>query len=185
MEFTKTTLEGAYLVKPRVFQDNRGFFLESYSKKRFEEQEIKVDFVQDNHSMSVRKGVLRGFHFQLPPYEQAKFVRVTRGRVYDVIVDLRRESSTYGKWESFELSAENFLMLFIPRGFAHAFLTLEENTEFMYKVDNFYAPEYDSGIIWNDPILNVDWPIKKPVLSDKDKALGTFEEFIKNNPFRL
>ena len=126
---------------------------------------------------------MRGLHFQLPPNDQAKLVRVTRGKVYDVIVDIRKNSSTYGKWEGIELSAENFKMLFVPRGFAHAFLTLEDNTEFMYKVDNFYAPESDSGIIWNDPDLKIDWPIENPVLSDKDTKLQKFKDF--NSPFKL
>ena len=139
--------------------------------------------MQDNHSLSVKKGVLRGLHFQLPPNEQAKLVRVTRGKVFDVIVDIRKNSPTYGKWEGFELSAENFQMLFVPRGFAHAFLTLEDNTEFMYKVDNFYAPESDSGLIWNDPDLNIDWPIKNPILSEKDAKLQKFKDF--NSPFKL
>jgi len=188
MKFVKTSLEGAYIIKPKVFRDERGFFLESYSEKEFGENGIDAKFVQDNHSLSINKGVLRGFHFQLPPNEQAKLVRVTRGKAYDVIVDLRKNSPTFGKWESFELSApaspaggDNFEMLFIPRGFAHAYCTLEDNTEFMYKVDNFYAPESDSGIIWNDPTLNINWPIKDPILSDKDIKLQLLKNF--NNPF--
>lgn len=183
MEFQETSLKGAYIIKPKVFQDERGFFLESYSKKVFAEHGIDAEFVQDNHSLSVKKGVLRGLHFQLPPNEQAKLVRVTRGKVYDVVVDIRKNSPTYGKWEGFEISAETFEMLFIPRGFAHAFLTLEDNTEFMYKVDNFYAPGSDSGIIWNDPDLNIDWPIKDPTLSEKDAKLQKFKDF--NSPFIL
>lgn len=181
MEFTPTKFKEAWLIKPKVFQDNRGFFLESYSKKVFEEHGITADFVQDNHSMSVNKGVLRGVHFQKPPCPQAKLVRVVRGSVYDVIVDLRKDSPTFGQWEGFNLSAENFSMLFVPRGFGHAFCTLEDNTEFMYKVDGFYAPECDSGIIWNDPTLNIDWPIKDPILSDKDKALQKFSDL--ESPF--
>ncbi len=183
MEFQKTTLKDAYLIKTKVFQDERGFFLESYSKKEFENAGIMANFVQDNHSMSVSKGVLRGLHFQLPPHTQAKFVRVVKGSVYDVIVDLRKDSPTFGKWEGFNLSAENFLMLYVPRGFAHAFCTLKDNTEFLYKTDNFYAPQSDSGIIWNDPSLKIDWPIENPILSEKDQKLQTFEELIKNNPF--
>ncbi len=175
MEFTETGLKGAYIVKPKVFRDERGFFLEPYSEKVFAENGINARFVQDNHSMSVPKGVLRGIHFQLPPHEQAKLVRVTKGRVFDVIVDLRKDSPTFGKGESFELSADNFEMLFIPRGFGHAFLTLEDNTEFMYKVDNPYAPESESGIIWNDPDLAINWPIKNPILSEKDGKLPTLK----------
>jgi dTDP-4-dehydrorhamnose 3,5-epimerase len=124
---------------------------------------------------------LRGLHFQKPPFTQAKLVRVTRGRVYDVIVDLRKDSETFRKWEGFELSAENFEMLFVPRGFAHAFLTLESDTEFQYKCDNYYSPEAESGIIWNDPELNIAWPIESPILSEKDKKLCMFRDL--ENPF--
>jgi dTDP-4-dehydrorhamnose 3,5-epimerase len=176
MEFQKTTLKDAILIKPKVFGDHRGFFMETYSEKLFKENGIENDFVQDNHSMSVEKGVLRGLHFQENPHAQAKLVRVTRGKVYDVIVDLRKDSPTFKKWEGFELSAENKSMLFVPKGFAHAFCTLEENTEFLYKVDDFYAPECDSGIIWNDPELKIDWPIKNPILSDKDKNLKKLKD---------
>ena len=182
MEFIETSLKGVYLIKPKVFCDERGFFLESYSEKVFTENGIDAKFVQDNHSMSLKKGVLRGLHFQLPPNEQAKLVRVTRGKVYDVIVDLRKNSPTYGKWEGFELSAENFEMLFIPRGFAHAYCTLEDDTEFMYKVDNYYSKEHDSGIIWNDPDLAIDWPIENPMLSEKDSKLQLLKDF--DNPFK-
>jgi len=181
MEFIETSLKDAYIIQPKVFQDERGFFLESYSEKEFKENDIKAKFVQDNHSLSVKKGVLRGLHFQLPPNEQSKLVRVTRGKVCDVIVDIRKNSPTYGKWEGFELSAENFKMLFVPRGFAHAFLTLEDNTEFLYKVDNLYAPESDSGLIWNDSDLNIDWPIRDPILSEKDAKLQKFKDF--QSPF--
>lgn len=177
MEFIPTKFKDAWLLKPKVFQDDRGFFLESYSKKIFEEQGIMIDFVQDNHSMSASKGVLRGIHFQNSPYAQSKLVRVTKGSVYDVIVDLRKNSSTYGQWEGFTLSSDSFQMLFIPKGFGHAFCTLEDNTEFQYKVDEFYAPEADSGIVWNDPTLNIDWPVKDPILSGKDKLLQKFSDF--------
>lgn len=183
MEFQKIKLENAYLIKPQIFEDKRGFFLESYSKREFEKNGIMTDFVQDNHSMSVQKGVLRGFHFQLMPNTQAKLVRVASGSVYDVIIDLRKKSKTFGQWQGFELSAKNFLILFVPRGFAHGFCTLEDSTKFEYKCDNFYAPESDSGIIWNDPDLKINWPIISPILSEKDKNLITFKEFIKNNPF--
>jgi len=181
MEIKETSLGGAYLITPKVFQDERGFFMETYSKKNFEEAGIKVDFVQDNHSLSVSKGVLRGLHFQLQPNTQSKLVRVTRGSVYDVIVDLRKDSPTFGKWEGFTLSAENFLMLFIPQGFAHGFCTMEDNTEFQYNCDNFYAPESEGGIIWNDPTLGIDWPVEDPILAEKDKKHPTFKEF--NSPF--
>jgi len=181
MEFIPTKFKDAWLIKPKVFQDNRGFFFESYSKQAFEDHGIKSEFVQDNHSMSVSRGVLRGIHFQVPPHAQAKLVRVSRGSVHDVIVDLRRDSPTYGQWEGYDLSAENFLMLFVPRGFGHGFCTLKDGTEFLYKVDDFYAPECDSGLIWNDPTLGIAWPVKEPVLSDKDSKLQPFEEF--SSPF--
>jgi dTDP-4-dehydrorhamnose 3,5-epimerase len=182
MEFEKTTLEGAFLIKPKVFEDQRGFFLESYSKEKFKQAGIDADFVQDNHSMSTQKGVLRGLHFQKPPHAQTKLVRVTKGSVFDVVVDLRKDSKTFGKWEGFKLSAENKLMLLVPRGFAHGFCTLENNTEFMYKVDGFYAPEADSGIIWNDSRLNIKWPLQRePIVSEKDAKLQTFEKL--NSPF--
>lgn len=183
MEFQKTKLEGAFLIKLQVFEDERGFFLENYSAKKFKEAGIENVFVQDNHTMSVQKGVLRGLHFQKPPYTQAKLVRVTSGKVLDVIVDLRKDSKTFGQWQSFELSAKNKWVLFVPRGFAHGFCTLEENTEFEYKCDNFYAPESDSGIIWNDKDLKIDWPIENPILSEKDQKQQTFGEFLKNNLF--
>ncbi|MEA2006921.1 MAG: dTDP-4-dehydrorhamnose 3,5-epimerase [Patescibacteria group bacterium] len=181
MTFKKTTLQDAVLIEPKVFEDRRGFFMETYSKKLFAQNGINADFVQDNHSLSVEKGVLRGLHFQKPPHAQAKLVQVTRGSVSDVIVDIRKNSPTFGKWESFELSAENKKMLFVPRGFAHSMCTLEKNTEFVYKVDGFYAPESDSGIIWNDSVLNIDWPTENPILSEKDKILPTFSDF--DTPF--
>ena len=175
MEFKKTTLEGVFIIKPKVFEDERGFVLESYSRDKFEQAGIEADFVQDNHSMSTNKGVLRGLHFQKPPHAQAKLVRVVKGSVFDVVVDLRRDSKTFGKWESFNLTGENKLMLFVPKGFAHGFCTLEGGTEFMYKVDGFYAPEADSGVIWNDPTLNIKWPLDgQPTVSEKDAKLETF-----------
>ena len=181
MEFQETSLKGAYLIKPQVFQDERGFFLENYSKKIFTEAGIEADFVQDNHSLSVTKGTLRGLHFQNPDHAQAKLVRVTKGAAYDVIVDLRKDSPTFGKWEGFELRDDNFYMLFVPRGFAHGFCTLADYTEFQYKCDNFYNPESESGILWNDPDLKIYWPIKNPILSQKDKQLPFFKDI--KSPF--
>lgn len=181
MEFIETSLKDAYMIKPIVFRDERGFFLESYNKTVFAENGISAEFLQDNHSLSMKKGILRGLHFQLPPFEQAKLIRVIRGKIFDVIVDLRKNSSTFQKWESFELSSENFQCLFIPRGFAHGFVTLEENTEVIYKADSYYSKEHDSGILWNDSDLSIDWPIGDPILSEKDGKLQSFEEF--ENPF--
>ena len=181
MEFQKTTLKDAYLIKPKVFNDERGFFMETYSAQKFKEAGIEADFVQDNHSMSVTKGVLRGLHFQAPGATQAKLVRVTKGAVYDVIVDLRKDSPTFGKWEGFELTAQNFYMLYVPRGFAHGFCTLEDYTEFQYKCDDLYVPQSEGGLMWNDPDLKIYWPIENPILSDKDKKHSLFKDF--NSPF--
>lgn len=183
MEFRKTKFKDAWLLKPQVFEDDRGFFVESFSQKWFQEKGININFVQDNHSKSVKKGVLRGLHFQLPPHAQSKLVRITKGSVYDVIVDVREGSETYGQWQGFELTADNFLMLFIPKGFAHAFCTVEPNSEFCYKVDNYYISKSDSGIIWNDPTLDIDWPVKNPIISDKDSQLQLFSDF--KSPFNV
>ncbi|HHE45962.1 MAG TPA: dTDP-4-dehydrorhamnose 3,5-epimerase, partial [Candidatus Moranbacteria bacterium] len=158
MKFIQTKLADAWLIQPEVFKDARGFFLESYSQKEFKKQGIDINFIQDNHSFSKQKGVLRGLHFQKPPFAQSKLVRVIRGRIYDVIVDLRKKSPTFKKWQGFELSSENFLMLLVPRGFAHGFITLEDNTDFVYKCDNYYHPESEAGIIWNDVNLDINWP---------------------------
>lgn len=181
MQFTPTKFKDAWLVTPQVFQDERGFFLESYSMKKFKEKGIDAHFVQDNHAMSVKKGVLRGLHFQEPPFAQAKLVRVVKGSVFDVIVDLRKDSPTFGQAEGFTLSAKNFQMLFVPKGFAHGYCTLEDNTEFLYKTDDFYAPESEGGIAWNDPDLKIDWPIAEPTLKERDENWPKFREF--NSPF--
>jgi dTDP-4-dehydrorhamnose 3,5-epimerase len=171
MEFVKTDISGLTLIKPKVHTDNRGFFFESYSAPTFAAAGIDCVFVQDNHSKSISKGVIRGLHFQTAPFEQSKLVRVVRGAVFDVAVDLRQGSPTYGQWQGFELSERNFHILFIPKGFAHGFCTLEDNTEIVYKVDNPYSRENDAGIIWNDPDLAVSWPVGNPILSEKDKSL--------------
>ncbi len=181
MEFIKTTLKDAYLIKPQVFGDNRGFFLESYSKKKFEKEGIDAEFVQDNHSKSEKKGTLRGLHFQAPPYTQAKLIRVVKGKILDVIVDLRRDSETFGQWEAFEISAENFQMLFVPRGFAHGFMTIEDNTEVLYKADNFYEPSHEGGIAWNDSDLKINWPLENPILSERDSKWPNLKNL--DNPF--
>ena len=181
MKFVPTTLEGAFIVEPEVFGDERGFFLESYSRKEFAKAGIDVDFLQDNHSMSAKRGVLRGLHFQKPPHTQEKLVRVVRGAVLDVIVDLRRKSPTFGKWESFKLSAKNFRMLFVPKGFAHGFCTLEDNTEFLYKASDFYAPKSEGGIAWNDADLGIDWPLKDLIINERDKNFPLLKEL--DNPF--
>ena len=170
MEFIPTKLEGVYIVEPKVFGDERGFFLESWSRRDFEDAGLFYDFVQDNHSRSARKGTLRGIHFQRGASAQAKLVRCVRGAVLDVAVDLRRESPTYKQWVAAELSAENHRMLLIPRRFGHGFLTLTEDVEFLYKADNYYDPAADGGIRWNDPELAVKWGVTDPILSKKDQT---------------
>lgn len=168
MKITKTKLDGVVIVEPRVFGDHRGFFMESWSQKKFEEAGLHYNFVQDNHSSSTVKGTLRGIHFQRGDKAQAKLVRCAKGAVLDVAVDLRPNSSTYKQWVAVELSAENKKQLMIPRGFGHGFVTLTDDVEFLYKADNFYAPEADGGIRWNDPELCIDWGTDSPILSDKD-----------------
>lgn len=176
MKFTETPLPGAFVIEPRIYKDQRGFFTETYNKRVFEDNGFKIDFVQDNHSFSKEKGVLRGFHFQKPPFSQTKLVRTLRGSVYDVIVDLRKFSASYGKWIGIELSSENMKMLLVPKGFAHAFCTLETESVVHYKVDEFYEPQSESGIIWNDPVLDINWPFKNILLSDKDRLLPLMSE---------
>lgn len=181
MRLIETGLPGLALLEPKVFRDERGFFLETYSEAAFDALGIGARFVQDNHAYSVRVGVLRGLHFQLPPHAQAKLVWVVRGSVLDVAVDLRRDSPTYGRHYCVELSAENMLRLFLPRGFAHGYLTLAPDTEFLYKVDAPYMPQADAGILWSDPDLGIDWPESKPVLSGKDRMLPRLKDF--HSPF--
>lgn len=168
-EFEKLSIDGLVLVKPKVFGDNRGFFLESYKKSDFCANGIDVEFNQDNHSRST-KGVLRGLHYQLKPHGQAKLVRCSKGRIYDVAVDIRKGSKTYGKYVKVELSEDNKHMLFIPEGFAHGFVVLSEEAELLYKASGEYAPDADRGVRWNDPDINIDWEIDfDPILSEKDK----------------
>lgn len=168
MDLLKTRLEGVYILIPKVFGDHRGFFMESWSRRTMEEAGLFYDFVQDNHSLSTVKGTLRGIHFQKGDKAQAKLVRCVRGAVLDVTVDLRHNSPTYKQWIGVELSEENKKQLLIPRGFGHGFVTLTDHVEFLYKADNYYAPEADGGIRWNDPDIGVDWGINHPVLSEKD-----------------
>lgn len=166
--FIKTSIEGVYIIEPQVFGDNRGYFFESYKKTEFDDAGLVYNFVQDNQSKS-KKGVLRGLHYQ-KNHPQAKLVRVLEGEVFDVAVDLRKNSLTYGKWVGALLSGDNNRMLMIPRGFAHGFVVLSETATFTYKCDEIYHPEDEEGIIWNDPDINIEWPIVDDVLlSDKDK----------------
>lgn len=164
------------LIKPSKFGDHRGFFSEVYNRDAFAQAGIDIDFVQDNHSLSAETGTVRGLHFQAPPFAQDKLVRVVRGSIFDVAVDLRRGSSTYGKHVSAIVSAEAWTQILIPIGFAHGFMTLEPDTEVIYKVSNYYAPQHDFGVLWNDPELRIEWPLPlaDAVLSDKDRKQPLF-----------
>ncbi len=180
MEIVKTKIPDLLIIKPNVFKDNRGYFFESYNKQTFLHNGIDQNFVQDNESKSA-KGVLRGLHFQKPPFAQGKLVRVMHGAVLDVAVDLRKGSPTYGEWVSVELTADNKWMYWIPPGFAHGFVTLEDNTVFFYKCTNVYNKESEDSILWNDPDLNIDWKVDNPTLSEKDKSCPLFKDFV--SPF--
>lgn len=181
MEIITTKIPDLLVIKPNVFRDDRGYFFESYNKEFFLSQGIDQNFVQDNESKS-NKGVLRGLHFQRPPFAQGKLVRVIKGAVKDVAVDLRKSSPTYGQWESIELSEENKMMYWVPPGFAHGFITLKDNTIFSYKCTNVYNKASEGSIVWNDPDLNIDWGKEiQPQLSEKDRIGPAFKDFI--SPF--
>ena len=180
MQIVKTKLPDLYIIKPSVFEDTRGYFFESYNKEAFLRNGIDQNFVQDNESKSA-KGVLRGLHFQKPPFAQGKLVRVMHGAVLDVAVDLRKNSPTYGHWASVELNHDNKWMYWVPPGFAHGFVTLEEDTVFFYKCTNVYNKESEGSILWNDPDLNIDWKIDNPTLSEKDIVSPLFKDFV--SPF--
>ena len=184
MKFIKTVISDVYIIEPSVFRDNRGYFLESFNLEKFKKKVGLIRFVQDNESKS-SKGVLRGLHFQKPPFAQAKLVRCVEGRVMDVAVDIRKGSPSYGKNVTIELSGENKRQLYVPRGFAHGFSVLSESAVFSYKVDNAYAPEFDSGIRYDDQDLNIDWGLKKEKvqLSVKDRDLGLFRDL--DSPFEF
>lgn len=180
MEIIKTPLEGLLIIKPSVFEDERGYFFESYNHEKFLAHGLDLKFLQDNESKS-KKGVLRGLHFQAPPFAQGKLVRVMRGSVLDVAVDIRKNSPTYGKWESIVLSGNNKWMYWIPAGFAHGFVTLEDDTIFFYKCTNVYNKASEGSVNWSDPDLNIDWGVSEPIISDKDKIAPGFRDF--NSPF--
>ena len=174
MKVEKTSIRGVHILKPNVFRDKRGFFLESYNRKVFREAGINEEFVQDNHSRSL-KGVVRGLHFQLKN-PQGKLVRVIQGEILDVVVDIRRESATYKKWISVQLDNKNMQQIWIPAGMAHGFSVLSETAEIVYKTTDFYHPEDEAGIHWNDPELNIDWKITSPIVSNKDENLPLLQE---------
>ncbi|MEC0183421.1 dTDP-4-dehydrorhamnose 3,5-epimerase [Paenibacillus peoriae] len=169
MKVHELKLKGALLIEPMVHGDHRGFFMESYNQNVLSSFGIRNEFIQDNHSLSAEAGVLRGLHYQLSPKAQTKLVRVVAGAIYDVIVDIRRDSKTFGQWVGVILSQYNKRQLLVPKGFAHGFCTLTPNTEVLYKVDEYYSSAHDRGILWNDPVLGIDWPVSQPILSEKDE----------------
>ena len=185
LKVTTTKLQDVKIIEPAVFGDNRGFFTESYSDKDFKDAGIDIDFIQDNHSLSTQAGVLRGLHFQRGEAAQTKLIRVVTGAVLDVIVDVRKGSPTYKQWEGYILSASNHRQLLVPKGYAHGFVTLTDNVNFLYKCDGYYNAAADGGISFKTPELNIDWPIDfdQAITSDKDAAQPTFTEFEKDNPF--
>ncbi|WP_042165711.1 dTDP-4-dehydrorhamnose 3,5-epimerase [Paenibacillus gorillae] len=180
MNVIQTKFKGVLIIEPRVHEDNRGFFMESYNKKTFEDNKIEYLFIQDNLSCSKEVGTLRGLHYQLNPKAQTKLITVLTGSVFDVVVDIRKSSVTFGQWIAVTLSADNKRQLIVPKGFAHGFCTLEPNTRLFYKVDELYSAEYERGILWNDPAIGIQWPTSTPILSVKDQnqpLLGEVETY--------
>lgn len=171
-------VEGVFEIQLEPHEDERGFFMRTYDDQVFGEYSMPRNWVQENHSLSVEEGVIRGMHFQLPPHTEAKLVRVIRGEIHDVFIDLRKGSATLGQWDSINLSAVNKKMIYIPRGFAHGFCTLTGNCELLYKMDNYYDPASAGTIRWNDPDLGIAWPVNNPILSEKDSKAKSFREFI-------
>ena len=180
MKITRTKIKDLIIIEPNIYKDERGYFIESFNKKKYDELNINTDFAQDNESKST-KGVLRGLHFQKPPYDQSKLVRCIQGKVLDVAVDIRTNSKTYGQHFSIILSDKNKKQFYIPKGFAHGFIVLSDHAIFSYKVDNDYSPNHDCGILWNDLDLNIDWKLNNinPIISKKDSSLSTFKELKK------
>lgn len=175
MIFNKTPLPGAYIIDLEKKGDDRGFFARVFCKQEFKQHELETEFVQINNSLSAKKGTLRGMHYQLDPHAEVKVVRCIKGRLWDVILDIRPNSPTFGQWFGAELSAENRRMMYVPKGFAHGFITLEDDTEAFYLVSAYYAPEFERGIRWNDPKFNIQWPIEPQVISDKDRNHPDFD----------
>lgn len=185
LKITETKLQDAKIIEPAIFGDNRGFFTETYSDRDFKAAGINFNFIQDNHSLSAQAGVLRGLHFQRGQAAQTKLIRVVSGAVLDVIVDVRKGSPTYKQWEGYIISASNHRQLLVPKGYAHGFVTLTDNVNFLYKCDNYYDADADGGITFKDAELNIDWPIDfdQAITSEKDAQQPTFAEFEKDNPF--
>ncbi|MFJ7467865.1 dTDP-4-dehydrorhamnose 3,5-epimerase [Peribacillus frigoritolerans] len=184
MNITKTKLNSVMVIEPKIFGDHRGWFTETYNEENFKKVGIDTIFIQDNHSFSATKGTLRGLHYQKDPKAQTKLVRCTKGSIFDVAIDIRKESPTYGEWYGVELSEENKKQLLVPKGFAHGFMTLTDDVEVQYKVDELYSPEHDRGIFWNDPEIGIEWPINiQPVLSAKDENAPLLKDA--DNNFKL
>lgn len=177
MQFHQVELEGAYIIKLNKKRDNRGYFARNFCVRTFEENGIDFKISQCNYSYNIKKGTLRGLHYQTPPYEEGKIVACVQGRIYDVIVDIRKKSKTYGKWFAKELSSETLEMIYIPTGFAHGFVTLEDNTFILYYMSQEYNSEYAHGIRWNDKTLKIKWPIQKPIISKRDASLNKFANY--------
>jgi dTDP-4-dehydrorhamnose 3,5-epimerase len=177
MKISELNLKGVFeiILEPKI--DSRGFFMRTYDKEIFKQHNINREWVQENHTLSEKKGTIRGLHFQFPPFAETKLLRCIHGAIYDVFVDLRKDSPTFGKWGSIELTAQNKKMVLIPRGFAHGFCTLTDNSEILYKVDNYYNANAECGIIWNDSDLQINWPVKQSVISDKDSKNINFKQF--------
>lgn len=185
MKVTKTDLEGVLILEPRVFGDARGWFMETWSARKFEAAGLNFEFVQDNQSYSAQRGTLRGLHYQRAPFAQAKLVRCTRGKLLDVAVDIREGSVTFAKWVAVELTADNKKQLLIPRGFAHGFITLTDDVEIQYKADNFYSPECDGNIRWDDAQIGIDWGFAPTILADKDAKAPTLKERLERGELKF
>ncbi len=180
MKLIEKKFKGVFEIALEPRLDHRGFFMRTYDEKIFNDLGIKYHWVQENHSRSIEKFTIRGLHFQFPPFSETKLVRAIRGKIMDVFLDLREDSTTFGQWGSIVLSEDQFNCILIPRGFAHGFCSLSNYTEIIYKVDNFYNPEYESGILWNDPDLNITWGVEHPIISEKDNKNMTIKDFITN-----
>jgi len=179
MEIRQNKIKGVFEIILAPYIDQRGFFMRTYDETLFEEFGITTNWVQENHSKSLLKNIVRGLHFILSPHTDSKLIRCIHGRVYDVFVDLRKSSSSFGKWNSVELNEDDHKWLFLPKGIAHGFCTLEDNSELLYRHDTYYQKEFDSGILWNDIDLKIDWPVDYPIISEKDNKLMTWKEFLK------
>ena len=177
MEILEKKLIGTFEINLKPIQDERGFFMRSFDEKIFKDVGLRFNWVQENHSRTLKQWTIRGLHFQFPPYTETKLIRCIRGKVLDIFVDLRIGSETFGQWDSIQLSEENKKMVLIPRGFAHGFCTLTDESEVLYKVDNYYSSDHECGIVWNDPDLKIKWPVKDPILSDKDKKNSSLKSF--------